>query len=342
EADALGRATVTVELATEETGPALVSAPARLSEAAHGQRSAQALLPLSLVPPGRYVARAVVSLAGQPLGQVTRPMVVAPSRSAGLAAGPSLSMPAPPYDRSLLLSPAVLADALNALASAAPPSSPAVARALEAARQGHLDRLGDLLRGGETASAGLAFLRGLGLYASGDMTAAADQFRAALRLVPDLVPATVYLGAASAAIGRDQDAIGAWNTALLEDAHSPALSLLFADALLRTGEVDGAIDALREAAAAWPADDRFRNRLGLAYAASGRRAEAMPLLAAYVEAHPADVEASFAVLRLLYEAHPAGEERDQFLRYARAYVAAAGPRQALVAQWIKAVDAPAR
>jgi hypothetical protein len=341
EPEALARATVSVELAAEETGPALVSAPARLIDATNGQRSAQAIVPLRLVPPGRYVARAVVSIAGKPVGQVTRPLVVAPSRS--VAAGSALPLPVLPFDRTLLLAPPVVAEALDALAAAGPPSSASVARAMEEARQGHLDRLGDLLREGQTASAGLAFLRGLGLFAHGDLIAAADQFRGALRLRPDFVPATVYLGAASAGVGRDQDAIGAWNTAMLEDAHSPVVSLLLADALLRTGEVDAAIDALREAAAAWPADERFRQRLALAYAASGRSADAMPLLSAYVEAHPADLESTFTMLRLLYETHPpAGPDRDRFLRYARAYVAANGPRLALVEQWIKAVEAGPR
>src|SRR5207253_5348502 len=132
----------------------------------------------------------------------------------------------------------------------------------------------------------LAFLRGLGFFARGEMVPAADQFRATLRLSPDFVPATLYLGACSAALGRDQDAAGAWNTALLEDARSPVLSLLLGDTLLRQGEIDPAVDVLREAAAAWPDDDRFRQRLGLAYALGDRPAEALPLLVAHVDKHP--------------------------------------------------------
>ena len=49
------------------------------------------------------------------------------------------------------------------------------------------------------------------------------------------MPATVYLGAADAAIGRDQDAIGAWNTAMLQESRSPVVSLLLADALALVG-----------------------------------------------------------------------------------------------------------
>jgi VWFA-related protein len=345
DAGALKSATVSVELATDEVGPALVSAPARLSEPANGQRSAQGAVSLSLVPPGRYVARAVVSHGGTPMGQVTRPVVVAPSRAgAAPTPFPAAALPGLQFDRRALLAPQVVVEALDALAVTGPPSSPSVSRAADEARQGRLDKVADLLSAGVKPSADLAFLRGLGLYARGEMAAAADQFRASLRLRPDFGPATIYLGAASAAMGRDQDAVGAWNTAMLEESRSPVLSLLMGDALLRRGEVDSAIDLLKEAASAWPADERFRQRLGLAYLATGRPTEALPLLTAYADAHPADTDTLFAIVRLLYETRGApGADRARLLRYARAYVAAAGPQQALVGQWIKSVEsAPAR
>jgi predicted Zn-dependent protease len=127
---------------------------------------------------------------------------------------------------------------------------------------------------------------------------------------------------------------------MIEDARSPVLSLLMGDALLRRGEVDSAVDLLKEAAASWPEDERFCHRLGLAYLAGGRTAEAMPLLSAYADAHPSDADTLYAVVRLLYETRSApGADRERFLRYARAYVAAAGPQQALVTQWMKAVEA---
>jgi VWFA-related protein len=224
EAGALKSATVSVELATDDVGPALVSAPARLSDEANGQRSAQGAVSLSLVPPGRYVARAVVSVGGKPMGQVTRPVVVAASRgSAGPTPFAAAALPGLQFDRRAVLAPQVVVDALDALAVGGPPSSAAVSRATEAARQGRLDKVADLLGAGEKPSADLAFLRGLGLYARGEMAGAADQFRATLRMRPDFVPATVYLGAASAALGRDQDAVGAWNTAMLRT-RAPVLS----------------------------------------------------------------------------------------------------------------------
>jgi len=341
DAASLKGATVSVEVATEDDGPALVSASARLSEPADGARTAQGAVSLSLIPPGKYVARAVVSVGGRAVGQVTRPLTVAPARVAaggprGLAGTP---LPVLRFDRGLLLEAKVVAGALDALAAAAPSSSLAVGRAVAEARKGRLESLPDILGEAEAPSASLAFLRGLGMFARGQVLPAADQFRASLRLSPDFVPATLYLGACSAALGRDQDAAGAWTMAMLEEARSPVLSLLLAEALIRSGDLEAAVDVLREAAAAWPADDRFRQRLGLAYGLGGRAAEALPLLAAHVESHPGDTDTLFATVRLLYEGDPAqGAERERFLRYARAYVTAAGPQQALVAQWIKAVE----
>jgi hypothetical protein len=340
DADTMKSVAVTLEVAADESSPALVSAPARLTVApGEGGRTAQGAVSLALIPPGRYVGRAVVSVGGKALGQVTRPLTVAPLR-AGAGRPASSPFVAPAFDRRVMLEPQVVVSALDDLAAGAAPSSPAVSRAAAEARQGRLEALVDLLREGEAPSASLAFLRGLGFFARGEMVPAADQFRAALRLRPDFNAATLYLGAASAALGRDQDAAGAWNTAMLEEAHSPVLSLLLADALLRQGEVEGAVDVLREAAAAWPGDDRFRQRLGVAYGLSGRTQDALPLLSAHLERHPEDTDTLFATLRLLYEGLAGGAgDRESFLRYARAYVAAAGPRQALVAMWIKAVEA---
>ncbi|HUG53899.1 MAG TPA: tetratricopeptide repeat protein, partial [Vicinamibacteria bacterium] len=254
---------------------------------------------------------------------------------------PGLVPAALTFDRQVVLDPEVVASALDELAATGGPPSPSVARAAAAAREDRLDALLDLLGAGEAPSAGLAFLRGLGLFYRGEMAAAGDQFRATLRLRPDFAPALLYLGATSAALGRDQDAAGAWNQARLADVHSPVLALLLSDALLRRGEVDAALDLLREASASWPDDDRFRPRVGLALAAAGRTEEALGPLLAHLEGRPGDLDTLLAAVQLLYEGLAGGGgggDRERFLRHARAYVAAAGPRHALVAQWIRAVE----
>jgi hypothetical protein len=64
---------VSVEIAADATGPAARTVPTRSAPApTPGRRIVQAVLPLADLPPGGYVVRAMVSLAGRPIGSVTR------------------------------------------------------------------------------------------------------------------------------------------------------------------------------------------------------------------------------------------------------------------------------
>ncbi|HEY7409728.1 MAG TPA: VWA domain-containing protein [Vicinamibacteria bacterium] len=83
--DQLAQITVAIEVAPGESGAALRSVDAQVAPArAQGARTVQAVIPVDGLAPGRYVARAVVSAAGRPLGQVTRQFLV-PPRGAALA-----------------------------------------------------------------------------------------------------------------------------------------------------------------------------------------------------------------------------------------------------------------
>ncbi len=69
----LARARVRMEVADSETGPALISMPAQQATRGDGtQHAFAATLKLGLVPAGEYVARAVVSIPGEPDTRVTR------------------------------------------------------------------------------------------------------------------------------------------------------------------------------------------------------------------------------------------------------------------------------
>jgi tetratricopeptide (TPR) repeat protein len=59
-----------------------------------------------------------------------------------------------------------------------------------------------------------AFLRGLELFAKGEINPAATQFSAALRIDPRFAPASFYLGACYAIGGRDKEAMTQWSAAL--------------------------------------------------------------------------------------------------------------------------------
>ena len=60
----LAESRVSVQIAESENGPALVTVPAQAIPRVTGQRSFVASLKLGVLPPGEYVARAVVSVPG--------------------------------------------------------------------------------------------------------------------------------------------------------------------------------------------------------------------------------------------------------------------------------------
>ncbi len=73
---------VAVEVAESERSPALVRADAESVTRSAGQRGFVATLELGILPPGEYVARAVVALPGHPEAQVTRSFRLAPVAAA--------------------------------------------------------------------------------------------------------------------------------------------------------------------------------------------------------------------------------------------------------------------
>jgi tetratricopeptide (TPR) repeat protein len=302
-----------------------------------------------LLPPGTYTARAEVSVEGRAVAMVARPFRVVPLRPGESPPGAPLAsflVEADPFDRGELLKPQVLGPLVDVVVAAVPGPAPAgLAAAVEEARRGRPEAMLDRLDGGAKEDARIAFLRGVSFYARGNLPAALTQLQAALRRSSELFPAAVYLGACYAAGGKDLDAIGAWQTALIGESGSPALYALLADALLRVGEEKQAVGILGEGLAAFPEDAGLRRRLGIAHAMAGDREEALPLLTAWVEAHPDDDGALLATLALLFEGfarEAAGtapaEERQRLLRFARAYVEGKRPNRELVACWLRYLE----
>ena len=184
------------------------------------------------------------------------------------------------------------------------------------------------------------FATGLARLARAELDPAAQAFRASLRASSDFFPAMVYLGACFAAAGKDQEAAGAWQTALIKEGDVPALHVLLVDALLRLEKPGAALAALDRARARWPDDAALARRQVLAALAAGRQKEAFAALDA-LPAGPED-EAVLAVgLQVLYETIVAGQpvesrEADlaRLLRYADAYRRLGGPSGALVDAWV--------
>ena len=357
--DQLRGATIVMDVAHTESSAALNSAAARfqpLAAPSETRRAVQGIVPIGLLPPGEYVARAVVSVGGRRVGQVIRPFRVA--RPAGSLTVPgassALARPSTPipftsridaFDKTAVLTPQVVGFFLDRLSATAASSAAAVQPALASVRAGRYDEaMTALERTGDDQLAAV-FLKGLVQLQRGNLNAAAGHFRSALRMDSEFYAAAFYLGACYAAGGQDREAAGAWQTSLITESNASFIYTLLGDALLRMRSIDQAIDILTEARTLWPADEQVSLRLATALMMANRSAESLKVLEPYLAAHPDDHERLFLALRALYEARSAGRvlgtadsDRALFIRYANAYALARGPQQALVDQWRKVIE----
>ena len=350
---------VRIEVAAEESGPALAGGVARLSPGPeNGTRLASAIVPVPTLRPGTYVARAVVSLEGKNVALLTRPVRIlstpgtdaggitstAPSAGAALSSvkgsqpGLAALLGAPrPMRRDEWLSPDAVGQAMDALEAARPALKKTTAKVRTGTFEGAARvafEAGDQL--------GALFLRGLELFARGDVAKAGMQFSGALREAPDFVPAAIYLGACQSLVGSDRDAVATWRRASGSPSWTPPAALALGDALVRLGQPSEAVPLLAAGVAAWPRDDDLRRRLAIAYALSDQQRDALATIEPYLERHPDDAEALLVAMQVLHEAqvksHPLldpAQQRERMNRYAAAYVATKGPHVALVESWVR-------
>jgi tetratricopeptide (TPR) repeat protein len=189
------------------------------------------------------------------------------------------------------------------------------------------------------------FLKGLALLAQGKVDPAASAFRSAMRAASDFYPAMVYLGACYAARGQDKEAAGAWNTALIKERDARSVHLLLADALLRSGRGDLALQALDRARGHWPEDIDVKRRYAVAAVVGGRAADGLQAVDELVDARTDDEPMLMLALQVLYEAFKSGQpiddvskDRARMARLADVYRARGGPSLALVETWVDAAN----
>lgn len=356
--EVLRSASVALEIATGPQGRALEAVEAHLendSTSSPARRIAEGVLPIALLPAGDYVARAVVTVAGQRVGQVTRAVhivhtaaatVSMPGASAGLP--PEAAIPFTSriegFERASVLTPDVVGFFVDRM-NIGRTSTPTPSGAMSAARAGKFEEAIAAAKAASGNQLAPLFFDGLARYARGDLEGAAGRFRETLRIESDFFPAAFYLGACYAAGGKDRDAAGAWQMSLITESEAPFIYTLLGDAFVRLKQLDAALDILREASSLWPASDQVQLRLGTVYALASQPVDAVRALDGYLAQHPDDQERLLIALRSIYEARSAGQavgtaeqDRQRFERYAAAYAAAGGPQQALVEQWRKFVN----
>jgi VWFA-related protein len=357
----LANTAVTLQIAESETGPPLTSLTLPLALREGAMRTFAGLVKLGLLPPGSYVARALVTTPGQRETRVSRsfrfaPVAAPPAPAAAAndtAPPPSVDdeVPPPPppkiavrlarFDSASVLKPEVVNAFLESLEGIYPPS-PEAARVIERARQGHFEAPEP---GRNTAVADevtFAFVRGLAELEKKRYAQATAWFQVALKGASDYLGSAFYIGACHAAIGRDQEAVGAWQMSLLSDAADVVYPPLV-DGLLRLGDGLQALTFLDEAPDAWPDPDARDERQATAEAMTGAYAPALDKLHALIEKRPDDLDLAYLALQVMYrvrqESGPLGEEdRARFARYAARYTEGKGPNAALVATWLKYVQ----
>ncbi len=355
---ATGAATGRFRVVPAAGGAAVLTVPAEVEAAGHGRVQATAVVRQGLLPVGEFEIVGELIRGGAVLVERRRAFVVRGTVAAGGGVTASaaalgaivgdISGLVPRFSRDDVLASPLLGRALDVLATRA--KSDAARQAIARARGGQLVSPDAALGAGDATTA--AFLAGLAdlaalpastadpsarALARADLERAAQRFREALRADADFLPAAVFLGACYAIGGRDQEAAGAWQTALIGIDDDPRLFALIVDARLRAGDATGAEDLAAEAERKWPADAGLRQRRAVLELTRGRVAEALTAIDAVQRPSP---DLLFAALRILHGARAAGltvedpsRDRARFERYAARYAELGGPETALVTGW---------
>jgi VWFA-related protein len=333
-------ATVAFEIADNEDGPALTTVDAPVEPGRQpAWRIASGVVAAHALPPGPYVARAKIARDGKAVGVLVRPFVLergaanAALPAAAAVAASALALPLPKFDKAIAFEP----DLLNALLAMVEQRSAGLKPAVVEARAGRYDaaareafNTGDLIAG--------AFLDAVGLFQKGELDEAVAQLQAAAGPRREFFPAAFFLGASFATAGRDRDAAATWQLALLgTEARPTVVYTLAADARLRTGQPQSAIDILKPAYDRDPTQDEIARRLATAYAMTNRHADGLTVLDAYLLRRPADQDMLFAAIAAQYELVRGGQvlsniEREKVRRYAAAYQ---GPNRTLVDKYLQ-------
>ena len=331
---------LTVDVAKDKSGAAIVSAPAIVARGSGRARLAQAVVDARAIPDGDYAARLRISAAGREVSSVSTPFVL--DRGATRAGGPAVAMSmAPRFSPEEVLDAAVLSPFLDDLAARAPERS---RPAIDQAKAGRFEDAARALTANDPNDPAGPFIRGLTLFSQGQLQAASDAFRETLRAAPDFFVGAFYIGACYAAGGRDQQAVNAWQTSLVGLEQYPIVFRLLGEAMSRIGQPERAVDILDEAVSHWPDDRAMRLRLAKAALEARRYDLVTQCVEAGASRQPADAELLLVGMQAIFERAtqsadaPPDDSLARLRRYRDAYVAAGGSQTTLVAEWVAAVE----
>lgn len=316
-----GSLKATYEISASEAGDAIIESEV-LPRMAGGSRAIFThVLPARQLPPGKYVLRARLSSPSETVRIAARPFEV----GSPAVLMTSASVP----NNSLVARDVFLPVTEQALSKAFDPASASRSATVQAFR----DRV--------PAASRAAFDRGVQALASGAYADAETSFKSAISPDQESGAVIAYLAAVFAAAGRDDEASGAWQTALIDGSEMPQIYEWLSDSLMRGRDLALARSTLEEATTKWPSDARFAKPMAIVYAAFGHGQQAVRLLSRHLAEHKDDVESLLMGIEWLYQLRVAGvaaqspaEDRKLARSYADAYAKAKGSQMALVRQWI--------
>jgi VWFA-related protein len=353
----LNRTKVTLQISDAENGNPLVNVEARRAQRGNVHAYA-ATMRLGVLPAGEYIARAIIAAPGQPELRLTRPFMLSPTAMTAAEPPPDLNVPldpdAPPapvapsrimapvprFSAQTVLTPAVVQPFLDGLTDMHPPS-PDVEAVIEKVRQGSYE-MPTVEGASPEDQVNLAFVKGLAAFSRGENAQAAAWFQQTLKGASDFLGAAFYLGATHAVSGRDRDAIGAWQMALLSE-NPGAVYPALVDALLRVGDGRQALEVLEEAPQAWADDNARLRREAIALAMIGDFSGALPKLKDQLDnTRNDDQPLLFVALQVLFKMHQqdktlSPDNIERFRTYVERHQKLGGPDRALVETWRRAV-----
>jgi VWFA-related protein len=325
------------ELAATPTSPTLTDLDVPANRVSETRVIFSNVMPTRLLPPGRYVLRAVVSDTTGSSPEVVRtltrgfevtapPVLMTSAGGVGISSIPMSDFYLPVVDE-MFLRPFVKSDVLKA----------------------------DLVKAfrDQTAPAAIpGFDEGVAALTNDEYDHAETVLKDAIKLDSESPALVAYLAAVFAASGHDREAAGAWQTALINGSDVSELYVWLGDALFRTHDLLQARTILQEAVTKWPDDPRFAKPLALTYATFGQGPEAVRMLERHLTAEPGDRGGLMLAVEWLYHlrvmgavAHSRAEDQALARRYADAYLkltkgkdSQEAKQVALVRQWVSFLE----
>jgi hypothetical protein len=255
---------VTIQLRRPQDNVPIASVSATLHQPGHDEagvsRRASFQLPLGGVPPGDYLAHAVVTARGEVVAERTRQVeVLEGDAPAGSTADAERTAPEVVAPIEVIRGDLARTYLANLLSKA---QGTRTAEAARRASEGRWEEVELGLRGGNEPSAVAHALAGLAQFAREDYAGATRALQSALDAEPQSALTAFFLGWAHEGAGDARAAISAWRNAAYLDPSLVSAHLAVADGYLRLSEPALAVQALKAGLAALPSSPELLARLG--------------------------------------------------------------------------------